>query len=163
MEVEIIDNFLDKKTFKTLQQTLLAEDFPWYVYHGVTERKAPFDGPNYSFMHLLYQNAEPNSDFFKVIAPFLDKLDITAIFRIKANLYPKTPEIVEHDLHSDAKISHKGALLCLNTNDGYTYMEDGQKIQSVENRVIRFNPSLLHGSTTCTNENYRVNVLVNYF
>jgi|14_taG_2_1085336.scaffolds.fasta_scaffold03629_7 hypothetical protein len=162
MTVEVIDNFLDPKTFKEMQKVFLSIHFPWYVYTGVSGIKK-VNKDHWSFFHLLYQNVQPNSDFFKKVDPLLDALEIYALHRIKANLYPKTEKIVEHDLHWDLEMEHKGALFCLNNNDGYTHMESGEKIESVENRIILFDPSKLHGSTTCTNANYRVNIIVNYF
>ena len=160
--MKVIDNFLPEKEFKALQTHIMGVDFPWFYYEGITGNdKVHYD--QWSLFHLFYQNAEPNSNSFKNLGDFLDKLDINAIHRIKANLYPRTQEIIEHDLHVDLVHPHKGALLGLNTNDGYTIMEDGAKVKSVANRAILFDPGVMHGSTTCTDENCRVNIIVNYF
>lgn len=51
----------------------------------------------------------------------------------------------------------------LNTNDGFTILNGETKINSVENRILLFDPSELHSSTTCTNDKCRVNVNFNYF
>ena len=86
-----------------------------------------------------------------------------SLIRIKANLYPKTDKIIEHDFHADFDFSHKSGLYSLNTNNGFTIMEDEEKIESVANRMIIFDASKLHKSTTCTDENFRANIVFNYF
>ena len=58
---------------------------------------------------------------------------------------------------------HKGAILYLNTNDGYTCFEDGNKIKSIENRFVAFDSSLKHSGTTCTDEPRRIVLNINYF
>ena len=42
-------------------------------------------------------------------------------------------------------------------------MFDGKKINSVENRMIFFDPNKEHASTNTTDENKRVNINFNYF
>ena len=56
----------------------------------------------------------------------------------------------------------KGALFSLNTCDGYTGFEDGTQIDSVENRVVFFDATKQHHSTSCSNAPYRLNINVNY-
>ena len=47
-------------------------------------------------------------------------------------------------------------------NDGYTYFEDGKKIKSVENRLTKFDNITYHSGTTCTDNNKRVVININY-
>ena len=162
MGVEIIDNFLGPEKFKNLQNTVLDVNFPWYAYTGVTEIDS-IQKDHWSFFHLFYQDFEANSPFFKSIADILDELGVKGLIRSKANLYPRSNEIVEHDFHYDYEYSHKSGLYSLNTNNGFTMMEDGEKINSVANRMVLFDASKLHKSTTCSDENYRVNIVLNYF
>ena len=51
----------------------------------------------------------------------------------------------------------------MNTCDGYTKLKDGTKIDSVANRVLLFDPSKEHCSTTTTNVPARFNININYF
>ena len=44
-----------------------------------------------------------------------------------------------------------------------TILNDDIMIESVENRVLLFDPSLPHSSTTCTNAKARFNININYF
>ena len=81
----------------------------------------------------------------------------------KINYYPKTPEIVHHKDHVDFIHEHKGGIFYLNDNDGLTVLEDGTEIKRVANRLLLFDSSRPHHSTTCTNANRRLNINFNYF
>ena len=113
-------------------------------------------------IHILYADHEPNSTHYKTIIPLLDKLDVQCLIRIKANLYPNTEILHEHPMHVDRDFSHSGAILSLNTCDGYTKLKDGTKIDSVANRVLLFDSSEEHCSTTTTNVLARINININY-
>ena len=161
MDYKVIDDFLDKKEFEILKQTVLSHDFPWFMSHGVTSYDN--NSEHYMLSHKFYENFKINSSSFTLLDNLLSKLGIKAVIRIKANLYPKTSEIIEHDFHTDYDFKHKTALLMLNTNNGFTILNDGTKIGTVENRLLTFDASEKHASTTCTDEKYKVNLVVNYF
>ena len=78
-------------------------------------------------------------------------------------MYPNTQEIYEHGKHTDYDFSHKAAILYINTCDGYTKLADGTKIDSVENRMLLFDASTPHQSTTTSNTTARFNINFNYF
>ena len=50
----------------------------------------------------------------------------------------------------------------VNSNDGFTILDDDTMIESVENRILFFDSSKLHNSTNCTNEKVRVNINFNF-
>ena len=54
------------------------------------------------------------------------------------------------------------AIYYVNTNNGYTYFEDGQKVESVENRLVIMPSNLPHAGATCTDELRRVVINFNY-
>jgi hypothetical protein len=66
-------------------------------------------------------------------------------------------------MHRDFSFKHKGAIYCVNTNNGGTKLEDGTIIGSVANRLLLFDPSTLHDSTNCTDKKARINININYF
>ena len=84
------------------------------------------------------------------------------MLRVKVNLYPNTEILHEHAMHVDTDFPHSGAILSLNTCDGYTKLEDGTKIDSVANRILLFDASEKHCSTTTTNVPARMNININY-
>ena len=73
------------------------------------------------------------------------------------------PDFSEHGFHIDYTYSHKGAIFSINSNNGYTILEDGTKIESVENRLVSFPAEMRHSGTTCTDEQARVVINLNYF
>ena len=50
----------------------------------------------------------------------------------------------------------------MNDCDGYTYFEDGQKVESKENRAVIFEGDLLHAGTSCTDTDLRVVLNIDY-
>ena len=98
--------------------------------------------------HVIYNENKPNSNIYETMIPLLEKLKAKCLIRIKANLYPHTETLYEHQVHIDYPFLHSGAILSLNTCDGYTKLKDGTKIDSVANRVLIFNSSEEHCSTT---------------
>ena len=119
---------------------------------------------NYQFVHGLHGGAMPQSRLFEYMLPVLDKLNVAAIIKIKANLTTKTPSIVKHGYHVDQNFPHsKTAILYLNTCDGYTSFENEGIVESVENRVVIFDSNKKHTGTSLTNDSRRIVININYF
>ena len=78
-------------------------------------------------------------------------------------MYPNTETLKEHGMHTDYNYPHKASILYINTCDGYTKFEDGTKIDSVANRMLIFDGSKLHTSSTTTDQPVRMNINFNYF
>ena len=85
-----------------------------------------------------------------------------SLLRIKGNFYPHTETLREHAPHTDYKFSHTGALYSLNTCDGFTKLYDGTKVDSVANRILIFDASTSHNSSTTTTSAGRFNINFNF-
>ena len=48
------------------------------------------------------------------------------------------------------------AIFYVNSNDGFTEFETGEKIKSMENRLLMFDNKLKHFGTTSTNSKTRI-------
>ena len=163
----VIDNFLDKEYFDSLVTIFTnAKEtehgfMPWFFQPNVANEN---DEENKIFYmnYTLYVGNVPMSNFFNKLIPLLDKLEIKCLLRVKANLYPNTHKLHEHPMHADYPFFHSAAILSLNTCDGYTKLKDGTKIDSVANRVLLFDASEEHCSTTTTNVSARINININY-
>jgi|688.fasta_scaffold200748_4 hypothetical protein len=156
---EVIDNFLEPEDFKQIQTEIMLDTFPWYFINGVA-----FKGSNdYYFIHTFYFNYSVLSDWFKILDPFIKKLNPKAIIRIKANLYPNIKGLHINEPHVDQDYQCKSAVLYLNTCNGYTRLGKDIVINSVENRVLLFNSSKPHNSTHCTDQHARLTLNINYF
>ena len=62
----------------------------------------------------------------------------------------------------DYNYPHKGAIYYINTNDGMTLLQNNIEINSIENRLLLFDSSIEHASTSTTNEKARINININY-
>jgi len=156
---QIIDNWLKKEECEKIKKFMFSPNFPWYKREGVATETSN-DG--FSFVHLFYDQSKPNSDYINLIEPILKKLNFKAMVRVKANFYPPTPSIFEHGVHKDYEFEHKGFLFYLNSNDGFTRINNN-KVESIENRACFFDPTVLHNSSTCTTPEGRLNININYF
>ena len=159
MNHQVIDNYFPTDFFKNLTSNVFNSDFPWCFSPKVNNDQE--DNSGY-FVHKIYEDNAPKSPLWDEMRYMLSRLKATAILRAKVNFYLKTPEIVEHSRHIDLEIPHKGAILYLNTCDGYTRLADGTKVESVENRILLFDSSQLHNSTSTTNALGRLNININY-
>ena len=168
MKHEVIDNFLDEEYFNLLVTIFIDRgknnegdgsqfSMPWFFDSSISD-----DVKVNSFWHLFYEAHLPQSQHFDALLPLVDKLGARCVIQAKANLYPCTHILHEHQMHADYDSSCSSAILSLNTCDGYTKLKDGTKIDSVANRVLLHDPSIEHCGTSTTNVNARINLNINY-
>ena len=172
MKYEVIDNFLDEEYFDSLVTLFTTEKrteyglMPWHFFSNVSHHEGheKWVAQNKIFYMntVLYDQRSPTSPYYENMIPLVDKLGAWILIRIKANLYPNTETLHEHPMHTDYPFFHSGAILSLNTCDGYTKLKDGTKIDSIANRILLFDASELHCSTTATNVPARFNINLNY-
>lgn len=161
MIVDIRDNFLSVAEFELVKNLMLGNTLSWYYNDFVSDEADKQD--DFYFTHQFYAGNQPNSPHYQTIFPIVTRLDAKAIIRIKGNLYPNVGKKVENSWHNDYPFPHKGAVFYVNTNDGYTELDDGTIIESKENRILLFDPSVRHRSVQCTDEKTRVTINMNYF
>jgi len=156
--MKIIDNFLPENLFSELVDSI--KNIPWFYTQGIGNLSSE---DAYYFTHSFYRNISYCSNFLPVVQPILDRIESKAIIRIKGNLYLSTPSLQKHDFHVDEVYKHYGAVFYVNTNDGFTEFENDVKIDSVANRVVFFDPTVLHRSTNCTDKAQpRITINFNY-
>ena len=154
--IEIIDDYLSKKDFKRLREIFIdTETVNW------NRCKVNGTDKNFYFTHIAFQGIH-SSHFIHEMNPLLDKIKPKALIRIKVNCYPCTENILKHDKHKDFNFSHKGAIFSLNDCDGGTYINK-KFIESKANRILFFDPSIFHYSTSTTKKEGRININFNYF
>ena len=173
-EYKVIDNFLERKDLEDLQTIIMGDEFEWY-YNKILNYAQEEENHKYDFYlaHLVFKqdhfyphtriNKHEETIRSRWLPAFIFFAEKLGIIRIKCNLYPWTNEVREHATHVDYRFPHNGALFSLNTCDGYTKLEDGTKIESVENRMLLFNGGSEHCSTTTSNEKVRFNINFNFF
>ena len=172
MDVKTIRDFLPKQNFDQLSQIIFAPTFHWYLTTSVASPylKSKENSKLFYMSHLVYEKekyVKVNPNDQTIIDLLLEKLapeeGNLQLIRMKINFYPNTTELHEHDYHRDYEYSHKGAILSLNTCDGYTKIrETDTKYHSWANTLLSFDPSEDHCSTTTTNAIGRFNININY-
>ena len=163
--IEIKDNFLDHHEFNMIQNNLMGVSFHCYYNSAID---LPEDKDKFQFVHVFYENCIPGPSA-EVINPIITKMAPILLWRIKANLLTKTPNIVENDFDVDVfdgelKVREQltTSIFYVNTNNGYTKFEDGSKIESVANRLLSFPSNMKHTGTSCTDEKIRIVINFNY-
>ena len=172
MDLKVIDNFLPENDFNTLINNTInrcdgfqtefrvisnvenpgVQDenyWSWYLVHMIYCHDAP--------QHQLYTNIQ---DLF--YGRFIQVANFKTMMRIKINAYPHTDVVKEHEKHVDFNYEHTGAVFSLNTCDGYTKFSDGNKVESVANRIVFFDASKVHQSSTTSNAKLRYNINFNF-
>ena len=191
MDIKVIDNFLSQSEFEIIcKNTIEREDlqftfvsnvenvgsgsddyWSWYLIHMVYSKTA---SPKSFLMDVAgFQEvessplAEPQSQIYTNICDmfiprFKQVANFRSMIRIKINAYPYTNIVKEHKDHIDSDFKHTGAVFSLNTCDGFTKFSDGTKVESVANRIVFFDASKFHHSSTTSNAKLRYNINFNF-
>jgi hypothetical protein len=158
MSIKIIENCISKNDLQDIKDMFYSNAFAWYLQLGVNT----IDDGYTQFCHIFYNNFNQNSQNFITLKPIIDLLNPLSIIRVKANLITKTDKIIKHGLHTDQDCKCSTAIFYLNTNNGFTEFEDGNKILSEENKLVIFDNFLKHTGTSCTDKNERIVINFNY-
>jgi hypothetical protein len=167
-QVKIMDDFIGKSQLAEIKEVMESNDFPWYYSKHKTGLDRPSTDPNYDFQftHTFYDTFGPTSKYLMLLDPIISKLNPIAVIRVKANLTSRTPKRVTYGFHRDYVVENPSfltAVFYINTNDGVTVFKDGTEVESIENRIVVFNPDLEHAGTSCTDETNRLVLNINYF
>jgi len=160
--MHIIDNFLPQPLFNELVAKVENENFPWFYADYVSSET---DAVDFYFIHTLYYEYQykPNSNMFSMLEPVLNLIQPKAIIRSRVLSYIGKNDLVEHGKHVDFEWPHQTCILYLNTNNGFTRLENDEKVMSVANRAFFSDGSLIHNSTNCTDAKRRLVLTLNYF
>jgi hypothetical protein len=163
IDYEVIDNFLPEEEFSILYDKISSPNFPWYYQANTIDLS---DDPSkekfFYFTHNIVNESKVNSPYFEYLQEIIKILETKHIMRIIINLTPSVPTVLQEIEHEDYIFPHKGALLYLNTNNGPTVLEDGTKIDSIRNRLLKFDTSRPHSASRCSDQKVRLNIIFNY-
>ena len=172
MYYDIIDDVLQDFEADQLEHYFLGSNqfkgwtFTPFVSRFVDKNERLDD---FYFSHIIYMQPTRSSTHLVKspamdhITHLLDCLNFKALIRARANLYTNVGRIVEHDPHTDFNWSHRTGLYFVNTNNGYTTLADGTKVKSIKNRLLLFDGSKDHFSSTCTDRQARVTLNFSFF
>jgi hypothetical protein len=153
--IEIIDNFLNTDQFQKLYWVMMGDHFPWY-YNEYTTHTG--DGIK-KYTHRF----DNDSSFMPMVEPILNKINAFKYYRINANNHHRTRFFNRNTgFHVDHQNCPATAIFYINTCNGYTKFKNGTKVMSVANRILFFHADMQHAGFTCTDEDRRVIININY-
>ena len=162
--MKILDDFLPIQQFQSFQQLFFDKDFPWFYNDSLANLVRGQD--QFQLTHSFFDIRHPfkctPSKSKSLLLPLLTKLSPKYILRIKANLRPRTSNPVLSPFHTDTDIPHTTAIFYINSNNGYTLFKDDSKVFSKANRLLLFDSSLEHSGASCTDQNDRIVLNINY-
>ena len=186
--INLHDDYLTKVEFGQLREEVFFGGVPWYYNEAKVNGPESDDINNYQFTHLFYEMDTENrawtrSDQFPILTPFLSRLEILGIYRIKANLEPlKVGLNVWHgeegtvsnevsgvdryysQFHNDCDCDNMTTgIFYMNTCDGYTEFEDGSTVECRANRFITFPTSMRHRGVSQLDSRFKCVINFNYF
>ena len=156
--MDLRDNYLKKEYLDHLDLNFNSDSFPWFWNKKISTAD---DINNYHLSHVFYNDNKINSKFFPLVGDFIPLLKPKSLIRIKANLTVKTEKQIIFKKHRDQPFDCKVAIFYLNSNNGYTLI-DNKKIKSIKNRMVFF-PNCWHSSATATDQPNRIVINFNYF
>jgi len=159
--MNIYKNFLPKKVFDTLKNTMMGYNFPWYFNDYILTPNDKSKNFQFTFAFIKNSQYECWGEWQDIMVPVLKNIKHKKIDRVKANLLTRTDKIFENLYHTDQKKGTTG-ILYLNNCNGYTKFENGKKITSEENKYVEFDSSLRHTGSSCTDKQRRVLINFNY-
>lgn len=190
MDYQVVDNFLPEFYHKTILETLLSDNFPWYVIgssSGAEERvdanDVYFPDMQNGFFHVLYNKftGGPTSYNYGLFDPILKLIpekfgtDIINLIRIRLGMTTRTGYEGFHYPHVDMQYPHKTLLYYLNDSDGDTLFYDKKFGEDVSeglnvvhrntpkaNQAILFDGLKYHSSGFPTENFYRITMNINF-
>jgi hypothetical protein len=172
--IYILDNFLSFIEIDKLAIVASGSTIPWRTSAVVGSEQwdtSIAEKYNFQFTHMFLDARRAdetmiNQKTYDFVSPVVNKINADDWYRIKMNLNPCAPQILEHGMHIDNPTQRKDAytaVFYINDNDGYTIFKTGEKIQSVSNRLVVFPADLYHSGTTCTNTSMRIVLNLNFY
>lgn len=159
--IQVIDKFLNVEDLNILSSIINSDNFPWYYNN---HKVMPGDGHS-QFIHTFYNDFNQTSGYFNsLILPFINKLKISSIKRIKANMTLKNIKIIKYKFHTDFLDKNmKTGIFYVNTNNGKTIFKNGKEVDSIKNRMVIFPSNLEHTGTSNTDTENRIVINFNWF
>jgi hypothetical protein len=156
----VIENYLNNNDAKEIEQLLFCDDFPWYYSKEILKN----DGKFYFFHHLIKNNSMVSIYSYKIILPLINnfKNEIKHIHRARINCFTKGEKQIGYGQHYDHVFPHKILLYYVNTNNGYTYLNNKYKINSIKNNLAVIDGNIPHEIFSHTNTNLRITINITY-
>ena len=177
MPIQVTDNFLSPDQHKKLSNFLLKDGLcEWKFNDRKVSDKKNDNNYDYQFTHLFYTfhsvtgiARHVTSKQIDILLPLVNRIKFISLHRIKANLEPIKPQreysVFHYDIQKDGEPCPymTTGIYYVNTNDGYTEFETGDKVKSVANRFVKFSSDIKHRGVSQLDTKVRCVLNFNYF
>tara|TARA_B100000900_G_scaffold43317_1_gene32251 strand:+ start:1240 stop:1779 length:540 start_codon:yes stop_codon:yes gene_type:complete len=174
--IQVIDNFLSPDSHKKISNFLLTAGLCEWKYNDRKVSNVKNNTLNdYQFTHNFFTFHSLTgarhvvSKQIDVLIPLVNKIRFISLHRIKANLEPIKPSRYVSKFHYDLEKDGRPCdfmttgIYYINTNDGYTEFETGEKVESVANRYVKFPSNIKHRGVSQLDTKVRCVLNLNYF
>ena len=170
--IEVIDNFLSPDQHLKIYDFMIGGGgLDWKFNPTKVSTQSSEGVDNYQFVHVFFtfysctgRAVHEVSKSIDILLPIVNKISFVALHRIKANLEPIKPSRFHSAFHCDADCSTMTTgIYYINSNDGYTEFETGEKIMSVANRFVKFPSNIKHRGVSQVDTKVRCVLNFNYF
>ncbi|NDD54646.1 hypothetical protein EBZ39_12365 [bacterium] len=169
---QVTDNFLPSDIANQIKKELLGNGFPWFYSSVTSSLQSTGRANDFKFHHVVCGTKERTSFSIESLKPLLNKLNPAAIMFCRIFMTTYTGENSNQGFHMDVPSDDednpiyqhmKTSIYYVNTNNGGTVFEDGQFVNSIENRLLTFDALTKHAAVTATDVSARVVININYF
>jgi len=164
--IERHTDYLDLTSFVNIQRTLFDQRFP-YFFRG-TVSYDPAGEEKFIMGHRLYDwneggNLTDDKYIDILLKPLLNRLQPKTLYRAQVNMNCKNDVRQFAHWHIDQpNMKHSTALYYVNTNNGWTEFETGEKIPCVANSIGIWSDNIRHRGAYQTDEQVRICININY-
>lgn len=159
-------NYLDNTSFTEIQRTLYDQKFPYYFRGTVAYEVAGEE--KFIMGHVLYDwkrggNLTDSKYIDILLKPLVNRLQPKTLFRAQVNMNTKNGIRQFAHWHVDQPGTvHSTALYYVNTNDGWTEFETGEKIPCIANSIGIWSENIRHRGAYQTDTAVRLAININY-
>ena len=170
-KIQIIDNFLNQNDFEELKLFLMSPRSQWRFVDFIANKDGRDQDKDGYFVHsftdrdpISFKERFSVSPDYQKVSRLMDcikkRLNYKQILRVRSSLYPRRENQKPDPFHIDYNFNHKVCIFYVNTNNGFTLFENGEKVNSVANRLVIFDGLEKHCSVvqTDTTARYIVNI-----
>lgn len=163
--IDVIDNFLSKQEFNILYYNIFSKYFPW-ILARIDPPKYDYTMHNCQFVH-MFCGEEGYSKYFHIIDNLCNQIQTcldedVLLVRAKCNITCNVGYDYPGFYHVDNICPGYTAIYYLNTCNGYTELESGEKIHSKENRLLIFPMDVKHRGVRSTDTPWRSVINFNF-
>ena len=126
--MKVIDNYLNKDTFKSITDLILSDNFPWFYNENITQDKLNENIFSYGFTHIFHDGKMRNTYYAELMTPIINQIRQTVngkdILRSRLDMTMSVSGKYLHNPHIDYPYDNITTIFYLNDSDGDTVLFD---------------------------------------